>query len=34
LSIDHVEPYIKGGKTDLANGAIAHKKCNSAKGAG
>ncbi len=33
LSIDHVKPYIKGGTTDLADGSIAHKRCNSAKGA-
>lgn len=33
LSIDHVTAYIKGGKTKLSNAALAHKKCNSAKGA-
>ena len=32
LSIDHIDPYIRG-KTDLSNGAIAHRSCNSAKGA-
>ena len=34
LSIDHVLPYIRGGRTSLANGAITHKSCNSRKGAG
>ncbi len=33
LSVDHVLPFIRGGKTDLANAAIAHKWCNSSKGA-
>lgn len=33
LSIDHVHPYARGGKTTLANAAIAHRTCNSAKGA-
>lgn len=33
LAIDHIEPYIRGGRTDLANGAIAHRGCNAAKGA-
>jgi len=33
LSLDHIEPYIKGGRTDLANAALMHKKCNSAAGA-
>lgn len=32
-SVDHVEPYIKGGKTDLGNAGLAHKRCNSAAGA-
>jgi len=32
VSIDHVTAYIKGGKTNLSNAALAHKKCNSAKG--
>jgi hypothetical protein len=33
LAIDHIQPYIKGGKTDLSNAALAHKKCNAAAGA-
>jgi hypothetical protein len=33
MSIDHVIAYIKGGKTNLANAALAHKSCNSRKGA-
>jgi 5-methylcytosine-specific restriction endonuclease McrA len=33
LSIDHIKPYITGGRTDVMNGAVAHKSCNSAKGA-
>jgi 5-methylcytosine-specific restriction endonuclease McrA len=33
LSIDHVYPWVKGGKTDLANAALTHRKCNAAKGA-
>jgi 5-methylcytosine-specific restriction endonuclease McrA len=33
LGIDHVTVYIKGGKTNLANAALAHKTCNSGKGA-
>jgi 5-methylcytosine-specific restriction endonuclease McrA len=33
VSVDHVMAYIKGGKTKLSNAALAHKKCNSAKGA-
>ena len=33
LSVDHVFPYVRGGRTDLSNGAIAHKVCNSGKGA-
>lgn len=33
LSIDHIAPYVSGGKTDLSNAALAHKRCNSAKGA-
>jgi 5-methylcytosine-specific restriction endonuclease McrA len=33
LAIDHVRPYVVGGQTKLSNAAIAHKWCNSAKGA-
>jgi len=33
VSVDHVTAYIKGGKTKLSNAALAHKKCNSGKGA-
>jgi hypothetical protein len=33
LSIDHIVPHIRGGKTNLENGAIAHIMCNAAKGA-
>lgn len=33
LSIDHVTSYTKGGKTKLSNAALAHKPCNSRKGA-
>lgn len=32
VSVDHVDAYIKGGKTKLTNAALAHKKCNSHKG--
>lgn len=33
MAVDHVKPHSKGGKTTLANAAIAHKKCNAAAGA-
>ncbi len=33
VSVDHVTAYIKGGKTKLSNAALAHKRCNSGKGA-
>jgi hypothetical protein len=33
LALDHIEPYIKGGRTHLSNAALMHKKCNAAAGA-
>lgn len=33
VSVDHIEPYIRGGKTNLSNAALAHKGCNARKGA-
>lgn len=30
--VDHVEPYWKGGKTDLSNGRLLHRYCNRKKG--
>jgi 5-methylcytosine-specific restriction endonuclease McrA len=33
VSIDHLKPYIRGGKTNLANGRLAHKTCNARAGA-
>jgi len=33
LSIDHIDPYIRGGRTDLSNAGLTHRDCNSAKGA-
>lgn len=33
MAVDHVKPHSRGGKTHLANAAIAHKRCNSAAGA-
>jgi len=32
LSIDHVQAWVRGGKTNLANANITHRKCNSRKG--
>jgi len=32
MAVDHVKPYSRGGKTHLANAAIAHRRCNSAAG--
>ena len=34
MNADHVQAYVKGGKTELGNGAITHKRCNQSKGAG
>jgi hypothetical protein len=33
MAVDHVKPHSKGGRTQLANAAIAHRRCNSAAGA-
>ena len=33
VSIDHILAHSKGGKTSLKNAQLAHKKCNSRKGA-
>ncbi|CAB5009708.1 MAG: DUF262 domain-containing protein [Actinobacteria bacterium] len=33
LAIDHVHPYVRGGKTTLANADILHRCCNREKGA-
>lgn len=30
--VDHIKPYSKGGKTELANGRIAYRMCNIARG--
>jgi 5-methylcytosine-specific restriction endonuclease McrA len=32
LSIDHVRAYTRGGKTNLKNAQLMHRKCNSSKG--
>ena len=32
LTIDHVDPHSRGGKTGLKNAALMHRACNSAKG--
>ena len=32
FTIDHVDPYTKGGKSDLENAAILCRACNSSKG--
>lgn len=34
VQIDHIVPYIKGGKTEVANGQILCGPCNATKGAG
>lgn len=33
MSVDHVKPHSRGGKTQLANAALAHRTCNSKAGA-
>jgi hypothetical protein len=33
MAVDHVKPHSRGGKTQLANAAIAYRRCNSAAGA-
>jgi 5-methylcytosine-specific restriction endonuclease McrA len=33
LTIDHVNPFSKGGRTILNNAALTHRRCNSKKGA-
>lgn len=33
MSVDHVRPHIKGGKTELTNAALAHRRCNAKAGA-
>jgi 5-methylcytosine-specific restriction endonuclease McrA len=32
LTIDHVDPHSRGGRTRLGNAALMHRSCNSAKG--
>ncbi len=32
MSVDHITPFMKGGRTTLKNAALAHRRCNSAKG--
>lgn len=32
FTVDHIDPFSKGGKTRLENSALMHRKCNSAKG--
>jgi len=32
LSVDHISPHVRGGKTDLRNAQMVHRRCNSAKG--
>ena len=32
LNIDHVNPFSKGGRTQLENAALAHRTCNARKG--
>ncbi len=32
LSIDHINPFSKGGSTRLANAALMHRRCNARKG--
>jgi hypothetical protein len=33
MAVDHMNPYINGGKTVLGNAALTHKNCNAAAGA-
>ncbi len=33
MAVDHVTPHSRGGKTQLVNAAISHRRCNSAAGA-
>jgi hypothetical protein len=33
LTIDHISPFSKGGRTSLKNAALTHRRCNSKKGA-
>jgi hypothetical protein len=30
-TVDHIVPYSKGGKTEPANGQLAHRSCNARK---
>jgi hypothetical protein len=32
FNADHIKPHSKAGKTDIPNGAITHRHCNSSKG--
>lgn len=34
FQVDHIAPHSRGGKTDLANAALACSSCNTSKGAG
>jgi hypothetical protein len=33
FTVDHISPFSKGGRTHLDNAALAHRRCNSGKGA-
>lgn len=33
MSVDHVRPHTKGGRTDLSNAQLSHRSCNSKAGA-
>jgi 5-methylcytosine-specific restriction endonuclease McrA len=32
FTLDHIDPYSKGGRTELKNAALMHSACNAAKG--
>lgn len=32
LTIDHIDPWSKGGRTELDNAALMHRECNAARG--
>lgn len=32
FTVDHINPHSKGGRTQLINAALTHRRCNSAKG--
>jgi 5-methylcytosine-specific restriction endonuclease McrA len=33
LTVDHVLAHSRGGRTDIKNAALMHRRCNAAKGA-